>query len=198
MLQALARNFLRGVLFVVPIAVTVYVVYLVVVSVDGFINLEPLVGRRVPGAGLVLTLSLITFVGFLATNFMTRWLFGVMDRAFGRLPLIKLIYSSIKDLIDAFVGENKRFDKPVLVETGEGIGVALLGFLTREDLSEFGLPGRAAVYFPQSYNFAGNLFVVPRERLRPISVESARVMALIVSGGVSGEGAAAARGRPRD
>lgn len=185
--QALAKNFLRGLLFVVPIVATVWVVSFVFVTLDSWINVEPLLDRRIRGVGFVLTVALITLTGFLASNFLTRWLFGALDELLGRLPLVKLLYTAVKDLTGAFVGEKKRFDKPVLVAFGDDPALGFLGFLTREDLSDLGLGNHVGVYFPQSYNFAGNLLVVPKGRIRPIAVDSKTVMTLIISGGVSGE-----------
>jgi len=187
MINALAKNFFRGVLVIVPVAATIYVVYILIVTVDGWVSLEPWLGRRIPGAGLVVTLAAITFVGFLAGNFATRWVFRVMDELLTRVPLIRLLYNSLKDLIGAFVGDEKRFDKPVMVSLGDGVDTAVFGFLTRGDLAEFGLPGHSAVYFPQSYNFAGNLLVVPSKRVTPLDVPATSFMTLIVSGGISGD-----------
>jgi uncharacterized membrane protein len=187
MLNVVVKNFLRGLIVTVPFAVTAYVVYAVVKTLDGWIDLERWVGRPLPGGGLVLTLVLITFVGFMASNFATRWMFGAIDDLFGRLPLVKLIYTSIRDVTGAFVGEKRRFDRPVLVSLGEGIDTLVVGFQTRDDLSELGLADHVAVYLPQSYNFAGNLLAVPRDRVRPLTAESTVVLALVVSGGVSGE-----------
>ena len=147
MFPNLAKNFFRGLLVVAPIAATSYIVWAVVVWVDNWINVEPLFGRPLPGAGIVITIMLITLIGFLASNIATRWLFGAMDDLLGRLPLIKLLYNSIRDLIGAFVGERKRFDEPVLVTLGEGIDTVVMGFLTRRDLEPFGIPGHVAVYF---------------------------------------------------
>ena len=187
MIQRLVGHFLRGLLFVVPAAATLYIVYVVVVKLDGWISLDPLLGRHIPGAGLVLTLALITLAGFLASNFATRWLFRMMDQIFTQLPLVKLLYTSLKDLIEAFVGDKKRFDRPVLVALDPESGFGFLGFLTRDDLKNFGLGDKVAVYFPQSYNFAGNLLIVPRERIIPVEIDSKTAMTLIVSGGVSGD-----------
>jgi len=186
MLQTLVKSFLRGLLFVAPIAATVYVIWVVVRFLDGWVDLEPLLGRPAPGAGLLLTLAVITAIGFLAGNFATRWLLGAIDRLFNRLPLVHLLYSSVRDLVGAFVGEKKRFGQPVLVALGEAGGVAILGFQTRDDLAEYGLADHVAVYFPQSYNFAGNLLVVARERVRPVAAEPKAVMTFLVSGGVTG------------
>ena len=187
MFNFIAKNFFRGLLVVVPVAATTYIVYFIVVTVDGWINVEPLLNRRVPGIGLMLSLGLITLIGLLASNFATRWLFHALDQLLRRLPLIRLLYNAFRDLINAFVGEEKRFNRPVLVKLGDGIDTMLLGFLTRDDLDAFGLAGHVAVYFPQSYNFAGNLLIVPRERVTATEMDSTTAMSLIVSGGVSGD-----------
>jgi len=186
-LQALPKYFLRGLLVVVPISVTVYIVWVVVATLDRWMAIEALLPRPIPGAGLVLTVGLITLVGFLAGNFATRWVFRSLDQTLGRLPFVKLIYTSLRDLTDAFVGDRKRFDKPVRVFLGERSGIALFAFQTRDDLSSIGLADHVAVYFPQSYNFAGNVFVVHRSRVEVLDVDSTAVMTFIVSGGVSGE-----------
>jgi uncharacterized membrane protein len=190
-LHKLVRYFLQGLMFVVPAAVTIYVVYFIFRIVDGWLNLEALVNRPVPGAGFLLTLLLITLAGFLATNIATRWLFSSLDQIFTRLPLVKLFYTSMRDLVEAFVGDKKRFNRPVLVSLGDGSGLALPGFLTRADLTGLGLSEHVAVYFPQSYNFAGNVLVVPRQRVTPLEVDSTTAMTFIVSGGVAGDFTAA-------
>ncbi len=109
----------------------------------------------------------------------------MLDRGINRLPLVKMIYTSIKDLINAFVGEKKSFNKPVLVRLSPESNVQVIGFVTRDSLDRFGLAGSVAVYLPQSYNFAGNLIIVPREQVSPLEADSGRVMAFIVSGGVT-------------
>ena len=102
-------------------------------------------------------------------------------------PLIKMLHSSLKDLIGAFVGDKKKFDKPVKVGLVPGSDIGVIGFITRENMDEWGLPGQVAVYLPQSYNFAGNLIVIPRERVTAIDVPSGDVMAFVVSGGITGQ-----------
>jgi uncharacterized membrane protein len=104
---------------------------------------------------------------------------------FRRLPLVKMIYTSVKDLIGAFVGDKKGFNKPVKATLLPGSNVHVLGFITEESLSKFGLEDTVAVYLPQSYNFAGNLILVPKEQVTPIDADSGDVMAFIVSGGIS-------------
>lgn len=185
--RALASWFLRGLLVVVPITAIVAAVYWVFVELDTWINLEPLLNRRVPGAGIAVTIVVITAVGFLASNFATRWIFAAIEDLIEHTPLVKLLYGSIKDLIGAFVGEKKRFHRPVLVALTPGSDVGTLGFVTRDALAEIGLPGHVAVYVPQAYNIGGNVIVVPAERVTRLDAEPAAVMTFVVSGGVAGE-----------
>ena len=109
-----------------------------------------------------------------------------MDSFSLKAPFVKLLYTSIKDLIEAFMGEKRRFDQPVLVSLSPGGHGEAVGFVTRTDLEVLGLLDHVAVYFPQSYNFAGHLLVFPKDQIRPLEAESSEVMAFIVSGGVSG------------
>lgn len=178
MMRALARYFLRGLVVTTPVALTLYVCWAVFVRLDGWIGLP------VPGAGFVLTLVLITIIGFLASNLVTRGIVSLVEDALRRLPFVRLLYTSTRDLLNAFVGEQRRFDKPVMVQLHPG-GVGALGFVTAESLERLGLAGYVAVYLPESYNFAGNLFIVPADQVRRLAAESADVLAFIVSGGVS-------------
>ncbi|HEX9621766.1 MAG TPA: DUF502 domain-containing protein, partial [Polyangiaceae bacterium] len=114
--------------------------------------------------------------------------FAATEHFLRRVPLVKLLYVSIKDLISAFMGDARRFNRPVTVCISQDGDLKVLGFVTRETLSALGLPGHVAVYFPQSYNFAGNLVLVPHEKVASLAVPPAEVMTFIVSGGVSGLG----------
>ena len=185
--RSLARWFLRGLIVVVPVAAIAAAVYWVFVELDTWINLEPLLNRKVPGAGFVLTIAVITLIGFFASNFATRWIFAAIEDLLEHTPLVKLVYTSIKDVVDAFVGEKKKFDRPVLVSLVEGGDLATIGFLTRDGLKDIGLPGHVAVYVPQAYNIGGNVVVVPKGRVRPLSADPGAVMTFVVSGGVTGE-----------
>jgi uncharacterized membrane protein len=108
-----------------------------------------------------------------------------VEAVFARLPFVRLLYSSTRDLLNAFVGERRRFDAPVLVTLSPDSNLRALGFVTSESLDRYGLGGHVAVYLPQSYNFAGNLVVVPRAQVERIQSRGADVMAFIVSGGVT-------------
>jgi len=179
-LRLFLKYFIRGLIVIAPVAVTVYVCWIVFERVDSWLGLP------IPGAGFVLTVVIITLVGALASNLVTRGLVSSLEGAMERLPFVRLLYTSTRDLLNAFVGEKRRFDKPVLVRLSENTDARMVGFVTQESLDRLGLPGYASVYFPQSYNFAGNLVVFPASHLEPLDVGSADVMAFIVSGGVTG------------
>ena len=179
-MRRLLNYFLRGLVLVAPLAITLYVCWIVFVRIDGWLGLP------VPGLGFVLTIVLITLVGFLGSNLITRGMVAIVEQAVSRLPFVRLLYTSTKDLLNAFVGEKRRFDKPVLVRLSMQSEARMVGFVTQESLDRLGLPGYASVYFPQSYNFAGNLVVFPSLQLQPLDAASADVMAFIVSGGVTG------------
>lgn len=179
------RYFLRGLAVVVPIAVTAWVIWQI------FTGLDRLIDAPYPGLGLAITLAGIILIGLLVSNIVGRTFVRMTDALFGRAPLVKIIYTSVKDLVDAFVGERRRFDRPVRVDLTLDGAVQAVGFVTRDEAELLQLPGHSVVYFPQSYNFAGNVVLVQRERLHAVEADSAQVMAFIVSGGVSGGKAAA-------
>ena len=181
-MRRLLNYFLRGLVLVAPLTITLYVCWIVFVRIDGWLGLP------IPGLGFLLTLALITLVGFLGSNLITRGMVAIVDRMLGRLPFVRLLYTSTKDLLNAFVGEKRRFDKPVLVRISAQSDARLVGFVTQESLERLGLPGYASVYFPQSYNFAGYLMLVPKQQVEPLDLPSADVMTFIVSGGLSGFG----------
>ena len=178
--QEFVQNFFEGLFLVVPVAVTIYVVFLVFSFIDGWLNIP------VPGIGFILTIGMLVLVGRLASNVFFRGALGSLEKVLTRTPFVKLVYTSLKDLIEAFMGEKKRFDQPVLVTLIPGGHAAAIGFVTRQNLDLLGLEDRVAVYFPQSYNFAGNLLIVPRSQIRPLHADSVDIMTFIVSGGVSG------------
>lgn len=173
----LIKNFLRGLVIVVPIAVTVYLLYVAFTWVDRLIPLP------FPGAGVGILLAGIILIGWLGSNFVGRWFVQLTESLFTRAPLVRLIYASIKDLLEAFVGDRKRFDQPVAVKLAEG--VRTLGFVTQEDLGFLALEGNVAVYLPFAYSMAGSLVIVPAASVERLQADSAAVMAMVVSGGVS-------------
>ena len=178
-MSRLFNYFFKGVVLLAPLAVTVYVCVRVVATIDGWL------GIPIPGVGFLATVILITLFGFLASSFLTRQILAMVEGILQRLPFVRLLYSSTKDLLNAFVGEKRRFDKPVLVSPFAGGEARVLGFVTQETLGTLGMTEHVAVYMPQSYNFAGQLMIVPASALTALDAESADVMAFIVSGGVT-------------
>jgi uncharacterized membrane protein len=179
-MKRLANYFLRGLVVIAPVAITVYVCVWIFESIDG------LLGLPIPGLGFLLTLGVITLIGFLASNLLAISFVSLLERVMTRLPFVRLLYTSTKDLLDAFVGEKRRFDTPVIVSVTPDGSAKALGFVTMRTLEQLGIGQHVAVYFPQSYNFAGNLLLVPADRVTPLGLDSAAVMAFIVSGGVTG------------
>jgi uncharacterized membrane protein len=180
-MKRFTKYFFEGLLVLVPLVATVYVIYVIFTKIDSIFKFS------VPGMGFLVTIVSITIVGFISSNFIAKKLVGLVDKIFKRLPFVKMIYSSVKDLIGAFVGDKKSFDKPVLVTLSPGSNIQAIGFVTRESLENIGFADKVAVYLPQSYNFAGNLLVVPKEQVTPISADSGDIMAFIVSGGVTAQ-----------
>ncbi len=179
MLSRLVNYFLKGIVFLAPLAFTIYVCVRIFSTIDGWL------GIAIPGVGFVITVVLITLLGFVAQSFLTRSLLNVVENLLNRLPFVRLLYSSTKDLLNAFVGEKRRFDKPVLVNTYRDGVARSLGFVTQDTLLGLGLVDHVAVYVPQSYNLAGNLLIYPSSAITPIDADSADLMAFIMSGGVT-------------
>ena len=183
--RRLFAYFVNGLLLLAPVGLTVYVTITLFNWLDGWIV------TPVPGLGLLILVSGITAFGYVGSMFLFRPLWGLVESLLQKAPLINLVYNSLKDLVDAFVGDKKKFNKAVLVDLGNGC--LKPGFVTAESLAidsmldgPSGAEGDAwvAVYFPHSYNFSGNVFVVRRSQTRSVDAPSADFMKFIVSGGV--------------
>ena len=189
--KALLNYLIKGLLIVLPIALSIYIVIWAVTTVDSWLNVNNILGvdprtgesRNIPGLGLALVIALILTAGIFVTNFVTEPMYNWFNRWMNRLPGLNFIYSSIKDLTEAFVGDEKKFNHPVLVEMTADI--KRIGFLTQNDLSSIGLPGDCVVYFPFSYSFAGQVCVVSKDKIKELDMNAADAMKLVVSGGVS-------------
>ena len=173
----LIKNFLRGLVIVVPIAVTIYLL------VQAFTTLDRLLQLEYPGLGVAVLVLATIAIGAFASNFIGRRLFGLAETLFTKAPIVRIIYAAIKDLLEAFVGNKRRFDRPVTIMVGDQL--KMFGFITQDDLGALAAPGDVAVYVPFSYTWDGCLMIVARDRVQPISADSASVLALVVSGGVS-------------
>lgn len=190
-LSAILRYLVKGALVVVPLGVAFFAIFWIVAKIDYTLNLSDVIwvdqaGRPIyiPGLGIVSVLLILLVAGIVVTNFVTEPIYNWFNRWLNRFPIFNFIYTSIKDLTEAFVGDEKKFNEPVLVEINES-GLKKIGFLTQKDLAKIDLPGEVAVYFPFSYSFAGQLCIVRSDRVKPLKMSAAEAMKFVVSGGVS-------------
>ncbi|WP_395008130.1 DUF502 domain-containing protein [Undibacterium sp.] len=187
MMKKLVNYFLQGLLFISPLALTAYILLLSFEFTDGLLRetLVQLLGHDIPGLGLLIIVLLLVLVGYFGQTFIARPIKRLIRKSIENIPVLNEIYSSLNDLFSAFVGEEKKFNRPVLVLINPDAKLEKLGFLTEHDLSILGEQNKVAVYFPHSYNFSGELFIVPSDQVRPIDISPTDVMKFIVSGGVS-------------
>jgi uncharacterized membrane protein len=179
--------FLQGLLLVAPVSITGYAIYISFATIDGLLAhyIERLAGFKIPGLGLVLIFVFITILGLLAQTALMRPLRRMTNRFIRKIPLLNLLYTSLNDMISAFVGKEKKFTVPVKVLFNEENNLWKMGFQTKDHIDEIGEPELSAVYFPHSYNFSGELYLVPRSRIYKIDISPAQAMKFIVSGGVT-------------
>ncbi|WP_295674196.1 DUF502 domain-containing protein [uncultured Mucilaginibacter sp.] len=189
---ALLNYFIKGLLIVVPLGAAFLLIFWAVKSIDNALNLSGILltdakGKPIyiPGLGILNVLVLILIAGIMVTNVVTDPIKRWFNRWLNRLPLLKFLYSSIKDLTEAFVGEEKKFNEPVIVEVNE-FGLKKIGFMVQRDLTKLNLPGDVAVYFPFSYSFAGQVVIISADKVKPIDKSAADMMKFVISGGVSG------------
>jgi uncharacterized membrane protein len=191
-MKRLLNFFFQGLLFVVPIAVTIWVLFRAILWVDGLLPFQipiHLPGKTeidIPGLGLITIFLFIAAIGWVSSRYIRNPLFSYLEQLIDKTPLVKLIYSSVKDLVQAFVGEKRRFNKPVLVRLEKDSEIHRIGFITQESLSDLGLEqDKVAVYLPFSYSFAGELIILPKENIRPLNASGTDMMKFIISGGVT-------------
>jgi len=177
--------FLQGLLYVAPLGLTLWIIYEVFIKIDSLFDwITP--NTYIPGLGIIVVITIITFLGYIGKFFITMPLSRIFNKILKKTPFIKLIYTSIKDLLKAFVGKEKKFTEPVLVKVNNISNLQKVGFITNKDLKDIGVKeGKVAVYFPHSYAFSGELYIVPIEDIKPIEKPSSEIMKFIVSGGVS-------------
>ena len=186
-MKKLVRFFLQGILYTAPIAITGYIIYLIFKNVDGFLQkwIQELFDINIPGLGIVIIITLLIIIGFIGQTFIARPFKYLFNKLLKKIPILKVMYSAFKDLFTAFVGEEKKFNKPVKVMVNKLLQIEKLGFLTEEDLSLINDNDKVAVYFPHSYNWSGELVLVPRNFVVEIDISPAEVMKFIVSAGVA-------------
>jgi uncharacterized membrane protein len=182
-MRTLTRSFAQGLLVLAPVAITIWIVWFSVTTLDRWLD------TPIPGLGLLIAAVGITLIGYLTGNVVGTKLVSWLEAGMQRLPIVRILYNSLRDLFGAFVGSKRKFDQPVAVELNPH-GLKVLGFLTSEHFDDPQLAGHVSVYLPESYNFAGNLVVVPRDRVHPLDADGAEFMAFIMSGGITDMSAA--------
>ena len=182
--------FIRGLLFVAPVGFTILILYSAFDFVDSLVRIrfsfdQPNQEFFIPGLGFLIVIFGTAFIGFVFTVLLPQTIQNWLENGIKNLPLIKIFYSAFKDLISAFVGDKKKFKQGVIVTINKESNIKKMGFLTQEDLNSLNLPEMVSVYCPHSYAFSGEMFIVPKENIQLLSISSAEVMKIIVSGGVS-------------
>lgn len=188
MVKKLINYLFQGLLYIAPLGITGYVIYSIFTFVDDLLQnlLTDFFGIRIPGLGVLTLVLILILTGFIGRTFIADPLKVVFRKVIERIPLLNFIYSALNDLFSAFVGKEKKFNKPVLVKVNLNSDLEKLGFVTEEKLNFLDDSDKVAVYFPHSYNFSGELFIVPKANIKPIKANSSEVMKFIVSAGLTG------------
>ena len=184
-MKDILKFFLRGLLFITPIGVTI------LLFLNIFSWFEEIISHtKLEGVSLllfvVIVFGIISVIGYFGSTLIAEPVARFIEKTVAKIPVFSFVYSSIKDLTDAFIGNKKKFDKPVLVNLNEFGSIQKFGFITQEDVCDFNLPGKVVVYLPHSYAFSGNMFVVNKEMVELLDVSSSECMKFIVSAGVAG------------
>jgi len=176
----IVNYFLRGLLIGIPLAATLAGIIWLFNTIDGLLGRD-----HVPGLGVVIVFGTILLIGMIGSSVILQPFISWFDEWLERTPGVKFLYSSVKDIVGAFVGEKKKFSKPVMVEMN-GEGIYKIGFVTIKDLTKINLEGYSGVYFPKSYGFMGDLYLVDNKKIKPLDANPTMVFKMIVSGGVTG------------
>lgn len=186
-MKKLVRYFLQGLVVFSPALITLSLLLYAFNYIDDKANylVVTITGYRIYGVGIALTLIFITLLGFLSSTVFFRGIFRWFEGLLLKGTFVRMVYTSIKDLFNAFVGDKKKFNKPVLVTMYRGGGIYKLGFITQNDMEMIDEKDKLAVYLPHSYNFSGNLFIVEADLVKPINISSTEAMKFIVSGGIT-------------
>lgn len=186
----LIKSFLKGVIIVVPIGATLYVVFMVFSMLDNIIPYDLILPEswNRHGIGFITLILFITAVGYFFDKFVFgKVLFQSLDQVLERTPGLKHIYTPTKDVMASFMGDTKKFDKPVWVRVNETPEVWRIGFLTQKEMGEVDKEHYVAVYLPHSYAISGWVIVTKKDNIKPvIGMTPASAMKFAVSGGVAG------------
>ncbi|AYE48745.1 DUF502 domain-containing protein [Priestia megaterium NCT-2] len=188
-MKAIIKSFINGLLTIVPIILVIYILVRVFNFLDSILGnvLKPYMKQDyIPGVGILATLLLITFLGWLSTRFFAGKIINLIDRLLERIPLVKTLYTVIKDTFQSFLGEKKSFSKVALV-TMPGTSMKVIGFVTSEEVEEVihPLKDHVAVYVPQTFQVAGFTFLIPKEEIEWLDIKPEEAMKFVLSGGIS-------------
>jgi len=179
--QRVIQYFLQGLLILGPVSITIYFIYVIFDKIDNI--LRPVI--NIPGIGFVIIIAFIILTGYLSSFFVMGRILSIMDKYLERTPGVKLFYSFVRDFFEAFAGNKKKFTKSVLANVDD-TDIWRVGFITQEDMSNFGMENYVAVYLPMAYSVAGNVYIIPKERVKPITnISATQSMKFAVSGGVT-------------
>jgi uncharacterized membrane protein len=177
----LFKSFLQGLLLLSPLAITAYLLYAVFTRIDSLIPSVP------QGIGFLIVIAAVTLLGYFGTRFfLGRWIFDAFASLMEHTPGVKFIYSSVRDIIGSFVGDKKRFNKPVWVCVNLNPEMWRIGFMTQRDMQHFGLENKVAVYMPHAYAISGWVIIIESKNIKAIKdMTAAEAMKFAVSGGVT-------------
>ncbi|MCK5703824.1 MAG: DUF502 domain-containing protein [Cyclobacteriaceae bacterium] len=177
-MKKLTSYFLQGLLFLAPISITFYVIYLVFDFSDNILQetISGMIGREIPGLGILIMVVFLTILGYVGQTVIARPFKAFFHKLIHTIPLLELIYSAIKDFFSAFVGKDKKFNKPVLFKINPNDNASRVGFITNDHLDAFGASDLVAVYVPFSYTFTGETYLVSKDAIESISAPAAEVM----------------------
>src|SRR5450432_2185005 len=179
--QKIIQYFLQGLLILGPVSITIYFIYAIFDKIDNI--LRPVI--NIPGIGFIIIIAFIILTGYLSSFFVMGRILSVMDKYLERTLGVKLFYSFVRDFFEAFAGNKKKFTKPVMANV-DNTDIWRVGFITQDDMSSFGMENYVAVYLPMAYSVAGNVYIVPKELIRPITnISATQSMKFAVSGGVT-------------
>lgn len=181
-LRKIFRYFLQGVVLLSPILLTIWLAYFV------FDFIDKLIPFKLPtGVGFIAVVSGFILAGWLASKFfLWQVVIDIFDRIMEKIPGLKLVYTSIKDFVEGFMGEKRKFNKPVLITMSFNPPLQRIGFITQDDLSDLDIQEKVMVYIPHSYNFSGNMYIVEKENIQLLKMDAAKAMKIAVTGGVAG------------
>lgn len=192
----LSKYFFTGLIAILPVLLTFYLLYWFAFSAESILGgaikwLLP-VQWYWPGMGLVVGIGLIVMMGMLMHLYLFQWLFQQTEKVLYRVPLIKSVYGAIRDFFNYFSPDKKQEFQQVVAVTMGDMQAELIGFVTREDFSDFegDWPGegKILVYLPMSYMIGGYAVLLPRESVRPVDMKMEEAMRFIITAGVTGNG----------